>query len=441
VVIIGFGFCLRVNGYVRHSGWTDEIYSATITGNPELPFIAAFADPGNPPFYFLLLKVWFFIFGWSERAGPLLSVLLGTLAIPVMYVLVRRYFGRKTALLAAFFMALSGFAIGYSQEMRAYILKIFLAPLVALFFLKLLQKQSLPDLILYVLLSICMANAHYYGVLFVMANFVFYLFYRCSSRQFRVKDFFLFLAGNILIALSFMPYFLYQLLIRHNSFERDYAIRADYVLIFLITAVFSVIGIKYQKKFEANKTLGTCQKSFILYAVSVPVLIFVLAFVISFFKPLIDYRYLLPVSFPFFALIMAVFIYLLEKYKTGRYAALVLVWVFSFFLYDGKARIPGGGYEYYKESRAYISADIKAHPEREAAILDNLSHIARYYGEPDIPEYRSGSSADVVYVFNDIFDMHEEMMYDELRKRGLDDANMLKIVPSDKIVIFKKYMK
>jgi hypothetical protein len=441
VLIVLFGFCLRINGYLRHSGWSDELYSATITGNPGLPFTAAFIDPGNPPFYFLLLKFWFFIFGWSEQAGTMLSVLLGTLAIPVMYILVKNYFNKKTALLAAFFMAVSGFAITYSQEMRAYILKIFLAPLIALFFLRLLQKQSLPNLLLYVLLSICMANAHYYGVLFIMANFAFYLFYKCSYQQFKAKDFFLFLAGNILIALSFMPYFLYQLLIKQNNFERGYTIRADYILIFMIIAVFSVIGIKYRNKFKANQTLGAYQKTFILYAVSVPVLIFVLAFVISIFKPLIDYRYLQPVNFPFFVLIMVMFIFLFRKYKTNKYAALVFIWVFSFSLYDGKARIPGGGYEYYKESRAYISADIKAHPERKSAILDNTSHLARYYGEPDVPEYKSGSTADVVYVFNDIFCMHQESMYGELQEHGLDDANILKIIPSEKIFIFKKYMK
>ncbi|MDR3336624.1 MAG: hypothetical protein LBT16_05410, partial [Treponema sp.] len=73
-VITVFGFALRINGYVRHSGWTDEMYSAVRTGNPNLPLIATFSDPGNPPFYPMLLRCWFKLFGWSEEAGTMLSV-------------------------------------------------------------------------------------------------------------------------------------------------------------------------------------------------------------------------------------------------------------------------------------------------------------------------------------------------------------------------------
>jgi hypothetical protein len=63
--------------------------------------------------------------------------------------------GRKTALCAALVAALSGFAIGYSQEMRTYILKMFLVPLVSLAFLNLLKNMSAKNIILYLLLSVC----------------------------------------------------------------------------------------------------------------------------------------------------------------------------------------------------------------------------------------------------------------------------------------------
>ncbi|MCL2479662.1 MAG: hypothetical protein FWF22_09175, partial [Treponema sp.] len=50
LVVIAAGLILRLNGYVRHSGWSDELYSALRAGNPNYPLIATFMDSGNPPF-------------------------------------------------------------------------------------------------------------------------------------------------------------------------------------------------------------------------------------------------------------------------------------------------------------------------------------------------------------------------------------------------------
>jgi hypothetical protein len=125
VLLIVFAFMLRINGYVRHSGWSDEIYSATIAGHPFKPLIQTFTDGGNPPFYFMLLRFWFTLFGWSEETGTMLSVILGTLAVPALYFFVKSFFGKKTAFLSAFLLAVCAFVIEYSHEMRAYILKIF----------------------------------------------------------------------------------------------------------------------------------------------------------------------------------------------------------------------------------------------------------------------------------------------------------------------------
>jgi hypothetical protein len=142
VLVTALGFLLRINGFVRHSAWTDEIYSTVRAGNPTSPFEAVFTDPGNPPLYFMLLRWWFMLFGWSEETGTMLPVLLGTAAIPALYCLVRQNYGFKAALMASFFMAVSGFAVGYSQEMRAYILNMFLIPFASYCFLRFLRKQS-----------------------------------------------------------------------------------------------------------------------------------------------------------------------------------------------------------------------------------------------------------------------------------------------------------
>jgi hypothetical protein len=439
ILIIVFGFCLRFNGYVRHSGWSDEIYSATITGNPTLPFLATFTDSGNPPFYNIVLRYWFKLFGWSEEAGTMLSVTLGTLAIVSLYFLVKKQCNQKTALLAAFFMAASGFAVGYSQEMRGYILKIFLSPVMALAVFAYIKKPSVKNAALYIIPGICMANTHYYGVLFIIANFAFYILYACYKKLFSWKYALLFFTGNIVIAVSFMPYFLYQTVVKHYDFYRDFTIQTEHMAILFVIALLTVFAFRYRKKMAASISMSAGIALFI-YSIFMPVTVFVMAFLISFVKPLIDFRYLLPVNYPFFLVIVAILVSWRRKHPVLKAAGIFLVWTAAFSLYQGKAGIPGGGYEYYREARAYIAADAAAHPGAKSSMADNAPEIARYYGFPDMPAYSGGGSFEVVYVFNNIFHMHENEMYDTLAKHGLDDTNMLKIIPSDKIVLFKKVL-
>jgi hypothetical protein len=64
LLVVLFGFVLRINGYTRHSGWSDELYSATRAGNPNLPFIQTFSDPGNPPALYLF---WHIRSVWESR--------------------------------------------------------------------------------------------------------------------------------------------------------------------------------------------------------------------------------------------------------------------------------------------------------------------------------------------------------------------------------------
>ncbi|MCL2129083.1 MAG: glycosyltransferase family 39 protein [Treponema sp.] len=437
MLIIALGFILRINGYVRHSGWSDEIYSAVKAGNPNFPFIATFMDPGNPPLYFILLRYWFKIFGWTEEAGTMLSVILGTLAIPALYLFVKEYYGEKTALLASLFMALSGFAIDYSHEMRAYILKVFMAPLVSLFFFRYLKNQSIKNLFLYILVSVIIANSHYYAVLFIMANFIFYCFYEVFNNSFKFKKMLIFLTGNIITALTFMPYFLYQMLVMKFDFERVNVLKFEHILIMLVIIVLAVSLLIYHKK-NKIKILPGEQLLFILYSLSIPVLIFSLAFFITIAKPMMNLKYLWPVSFPYFISVGAFLVSQCKRNKKIQYVAVFLVWAISLALYIGKARIDQSNYQI---ARAYIAADAAAHPDKKSCMLDNAPANAAYYGFEDLPLYSPYADYDVLYVYNDIFSMSEEDQLLTIKDNNLNIKEMLVIYLDDETAIYKKYLR
>jgi hypothetical protein len=444
------GFVLRWNGYVRHSAWTDEIYSAVRTGNPNLPLASVLTDPGQPPFYALLLRLWFTVLGWNEESGTMLSVVLGTLAIPALYCLIKPYLGKKAALLGALFVAVSGFSIGYSHEMRGYILEMLLAPLAAAALLKFTQKPSAGNLVLYTLPAICIANTHYYGILFVMANFAFFVIYALWNKAWRWKTFFLFCAGNAAAALSFMPFFLYQLLYAGYDFSRDFAPQAGHALLFVVLAVFAGAFLFFRKEIaQRNRGLGVVadtQRPFIAYLILIPAFMFTLAFGISFFKPMIQFRYLWPISAPFCFAFAAALVYCLGTRPRLRLFVPLAAYALIAGLYSLSPDIPSGGVEAYREARAYIAADAAAHPERKSVMLDNAPENARYYGYPVLAAWQPDSDADVLYVYNDIFHMHEMEMYDTLRAHGIDDRNMLKVYfdylypRGDGGMVFKKYL-
>ncbi|MCL2139062.1 MAG: glycosyltransferase family 39 protein, partial [Treponema sp.] len=224
-------FVMRFNGYIRHSAWSDELYSAIRAASPAQPFINTFNDAGNPPFYFILLRIWFMIFGWTEGAGTMLSVLIGTFSVLTAYLLVKPYFGKKTALFTALFIAFSGFSIGYSQEMRSYILQTALVPLVSAALFGFIKKPSVRNLILYILPSIALANSHFYGVIFIIANFVFYIALTAFRHQWQWKNVCLFFTGNVIVAGSFLPYFMYSIILRGTKFNRNISLEIGHILV------------------------------------------------------------------------------------------------------------------------------------------------------------------------------------------------------------------
>ena len=110
--------------------WLDEAFSALLVERPAmLPLLQA---ESNPPLYWLLLKVFCTLFGTSPAALRALSALFGTATVAVVTLYGARVFSRPFALGAGLFVAVSPYALYYSQEARAYSLLILLSVLILL---------------------------------------------------------------------------------------------------------------------------------------------------------------------------------------------------------------------------------------------------------------------------------------------------------------------
>ncbi len=79
----------------------------------------------QPPLYYLLLHAWMALYQDTPHHVRLLSVLFGTAAIPLIYLIGKRLSGPKMGLTAAVLLALSPFNIRLAQETRMYTLLTF----------------------------------------------------------------------------------------------------------------------------------------------------------------------------------------------------------------------------------------------------------------------------------------------------------------------------
>jgi 4-amino-4-deoxy-L-arabinose transferase-like glycosyltransferase len=132
ISILLVGAFLRFHNLGAKSLWLDEAYTwDMVIGHDWRGIWGAMLFWSNvSPLPYVLLKLGLPLFGISEFGLRLLSAFAGWLAIPVTYRLGRALFSMQAGWLAAAIMALSPFAVWYSQEARAYGLYLFLSALV-----------------------------------------------------------------------------------------------------------------------------------------------------------------------------------------------------------------------------------------------------------------------------------------------------------------------
>lgn len=118
VVAVVVGILLRFAS--RSPMWLDEALTVNIASLPLGSIPEALRHDGHPPLYYVLLHGWMELFGTSNLAVRSLSGLFGVLALPVAFVIGRRRGGMVLAWLTTAVVALSPFAIRYSDEARMY---------------------------------------------------------------------------------------------------------------------------------------------------------------------------------------------------------------------------------------------------------------------------------------------------------------------------------
>ncbi len=376
VALTVLAFLFRINGITRMSLFRDEMYAA-IKGNPSKPLLFAFSDPGNPPVYYLLLRCWGSLFGWTELAGKTLSVVIGSLSVVTMWYYIRTLLGKKPALFAASFMTVSSYAIAWSHLLRTYSFLLTLTPLVLVFFLKYLRRQKMTDLVLYVLSCVVLVNSHYYGVFVVMSNFVLLIIHQKRTRAFSVRKNLSFLAANALVALSLLPFLLYMGIegglmnsgFNEMSVPSGKVARAVFYVFKITGYVFGFFSLNialfagfcllcaclffilFRK--ESNDTVPSKYRFAFWYSLGFCASVIFLAFSASIFRPMMKEKYFI-VLYPSIIAILALFFYPIQG--VSRKPVRVVVFALLLLGLSGDMYYPEES-ELFHETARYISLD------------------------------------------------------------------------------------
>ncbi len=175
--ITALGFALRTVRLEFQPLWWDEGWSLFFATRQFGTMLERTAVDIHPPLYYALLTIWMQFAGKGVIAVRLLSVVIGTMTIPLLYALAKRLFGTRVALVSAFLLAIAPFHVYYSQEVRMYGLVTFLCLASVYLFVVILdtsnhRRGSGVVWLLYVLASAAALYTQYYAA-FVVAFQIF----------------------------------------------------------------------------------------------------------------------------------------------------------------------------------------------------------------------------------------------------------------------------
>ncbi len=120
-LIFALGALLRLYNFTGMGLWIDEGYSILFM-HQSWPAVLGLhgAYDSHPPLYWATAKLFSIVLP-DLAAGRMVSVVCGTLTLPVVYLLARRLAGTHVALAATLALAVAPLHVWYSQEARMYV--------------------------------------------------------------------------------------------------------------------------------------------------------------------------------------------------------------------------------------------------------------------------------------------------------------------------------
>lgn len=213
LLILVSALFLRLQNLDKYSLWYDEaIMVSDNWGLDKLPGLHKLLDTQflikHHDFLTLyshgFLYYWQKIFGNTESALRMSSVIFSILSIGLLYLIGNEIFGAQVALSASFLLAISPFHIYYAQELRPYAAACFLTLVAFYSFLKVIKSGNQKYWWYYALSNVLNAYFLYMTMVSLVAFCLFFIL-KIGRYRHLLKSF---LIAHILIILLVIPLFL-----------------------------------------------------------------------------------------------------------------------------------------------------------------------------------------------------------------------------------------
>lgn len=172
IIIFILAFLIRLIN-LDQSLWLDETIVAKVVKTIPFHLIPFQFSPGDfhPPFYYLLISLWSTVFGTSEIALRLPSVLFALGAGLFVYRIGSFLKGRRFGLWAAVLFMFNPLVIYYSQEARMYMLATMFLTAALLHFMRVMKTHEKRDIVLFNAFS-ALSMMTFYGSAFFIAGMI-----------------------------------------------------------------------------------------------------------------------------------------------------------------------------------------------------------------------------------------------------------------------------
>jgi uncharacterized membrane protein len=146
--------------------WGDEAFSAVLAQKGFISMLHVVARDTSPPLFYIIMFIWFKIFGSSEIAIRSLSFLFYLGTVWVIYLIGRELFSKKEAAWAAALTFFNPFLFPYAFEGRMYFTLLFFVSLSYYFFIK---KHKLG----HILSSAAALYSHHFAIFAIFTQFAY----------------------------------------------------------------------------------------------------------------------------------------------------------------------------------------------------------------------------------------------------------------------------
>jgi hypothetical protein len=211
-VLLAVSAALRAR-FITGQLWGDEATAVGIASHPLTAIPGLLRHDGSAPLYYLLLHVWISVFGSSEPAAHMLSILLGLLSVPVALGGAWCLFGRRAGMAAGVLFAFSPFLTQYAEEMQPYELLALLGLLSTLCFLHAFIHGRRPFLIGFAVSLPLLLYTSFWAIFFWIATAVALLFLARGSPEPRrlLRDGGVAYLAALVLFLPWVPNLLFQM--------------------------------------------------------------------------------------------------------------------------------------------------------------------------------------------------------------------------------------